>query len=420
MTHINNPEPDIQRDPQQLTQHDAQYERRRRRNTSLLGLSVLALLGGLVALGAAGNASRREATVATLAAQHSAVPVVRTAVVAPIDTPSRLDLAGTTQAFDSATLLARATGYISKRNVDIGSHVHTGDILAVISAPDLDQQLAQARGQLAQMQAAVIQAKADMDLARVTNDRTTRLVKDGWTSVQQGDSDRLTLASRVAAVSVAQANLEAQQAQVNRLQQLTGFEQVMAPFDGVITSRQIDVGSLVTADSASGTSLFSIARNNVLRVQIFVPQAVFFGLKDGEAAAVTVPQLPGHTFHGVVARNASALQQQTRTLLAEVDVNNADGMLAPGLYAVVHLDVPRVHPVVVVPSEAVIFDKDGLSAAVYENGHARLRHLDVSVDDGAQVEVQSGLEAGDRLILNPPVGITDGMPVAAPPSPRTA
>jgi RND family efflux transporter MFP subunit len=175
----------------------------------------------------------------------------------------------------------------------------------------------------------------------------------------------------------------------------------------------------VTHISASGTPLFSIARNNVLRVQIFVPQAVFFGLKDGEAATVTVPQLPGHTFQGVVARNASALQQQTRTLLAEVDVNNADGMLAPGLYAVVHPDVPRVHPVVVVPSEAVIFDKDGLSAAVYENGHARLRHLDLSVDDGAQVEVRPGLEAGDRLILNPPVGVTDGMPVAAPPSPRT-
>jgi RND family efflux transporter MFP subunit len=413
MTHIYDPEPDVPRDSQQRTSHDARREHDRRRYTRLLGLSVAALLGGLVALGALGNTARRDATVATLAAQRSAVPVVRTVVVQAVDTPTRINLSGTTQAFDSATLFARATGYISKRNVDIGSQVRAGDILAVISAPDLDQQLAQARGQLAQMQAAVMQAKADMDLARVTNDRTTRLVKDGWTSVQQGDSDRLTLAARVAAVSVAQANLEAQQAQVNRLQQLIGFEQVSAPFDGVITSRQVDVGNLVTADSASGTPLFAIARNNILRVQIFVPQAVFFGLKDGEAASVTVPQLPGRMFHGVVARNASALQQQTRTLLAEVDVNNADGTLAPGLYAVVHLDVPRVHPVVLVPSEAVIFDKDGLSAAVYESGRARLRHLDLSADEGAQVEVQSGLEPGDRLILNPPVGVTDGMPVAA-------
>ncbi|MEJ0016218.1 MAG: efflux RND transporter periplasmic adaptor subunit [Acetobacteraceae bacterium] len=397
---------------------DARLEQRRRRNTRLLGLAVLTLLGGLVTLGAMGNAARRTETVDTLTARLDAVPVVKTQTLTPIDTPRKLDLSGTTEAFDSATLFARATGYISKRNVDIGSHVKAGDVLAVISAPDLDQQLAQARGQLAQMQAAVVQAQANMDLARATNDRTKRLVKDGWSSEQQGDVDRLTLASRVAAVSVAQANLLAQQAQVDRLQQLTDFERVVAPFSGVITSRQVDVGSLVTADSATGTPLFSIAHTDVLRVLVYVPQEVFFGLKDGEPATVTVPQLPGRVFHGVVARNANALQQQTRTLLAEVDVNNADGTLAPGLYAVVHLDVPRTHPVVLVPSEAVIFDKNGLSAAIYQDGKARLRHLDLSADDGAHVEVRAGLAGGDQLILDPPVGLTDGtrVAVATPPA----
>jgi RND family efflux transporter MFP subunit len=237
-------------------------------------------------------------------------------------------------------------------------------------------------------------------------------VQQGWSTRQQGDVDRLGLASSTAAVAVAHANVEAQQAVVSRLEQLVGFERVVAPFSGVITSRQVDVGSLVTADAASATPLFSIDHNDVLRVQIYVPQEAFFGLRDGNAAEVTVPELPGRVFHGTVARNANALQQQTRTLLTEVDVDNADGTLTAGLYGVVHLKEPRPQPVVLVPSEAVIFDKDGLSAAVYENGEARLRHLDLEADDGARVEVRAGLKPGDQLILNPPIGLSDGMRVA--------
>jgi RND family efflux transporter MFP subunit len=182
----------------------------------------------------------------------------------------------------------------------------------------------------------------------------------------------------------------------------------------VITSRQIDVGSLVTADANSGTPLFSIAHTNVLRVQIYVPQEDYFGLKDGQQAEVTVPELPGRVFHGRLARNASALRADTRTVLAEVDVENTDGTLAPGIYAVVHLDQPKLYPVVSVPSQALIFDKDGLQAAVYQNGVARLRHLDVAADDGRTVDVRAGLRAGDRLILNPPIGVTDGMRVRTP------
>jgi multidrug resistance efflux pump len=143
--------------------------------------------------------------------------------------------------------------------------VHAGDVLAVISAPELDQQLAQARAQLSQMQAALAQSQANMELARADNSRTSRLVQQGWAAAQQGDTDRLNFAAQTAAVEVARANREAQQAQVNRLEQLTGFERVVAPFDGVITSRQIDVGSLVTADISSGTPLFSMAHTDVLR-----------------------------------------------------------------------------------------------------------------------------------------------------------
>jgi RND family efflux transporter MFP subunit len=413
MNMIPGPKDDIiPRDAEQTTTvSDPQAERRRRRTARLLGVGVLVVVGGLIGAGAWSHAAERAAAVATLKAQRAAVPVVRTTVMQAVDAPRRIDLPGTIQAFNSATLYARATGYIGTRNVDIGSHVKVGDVLAVIAAPDLDQQLIQARGQLAQMQAAVTQAVADMDLAQATNNRTARLVQDGWTSKQQGDNDRLGLVSKAAAVAVAQANLQAQQAAVSRLEQLTGFERVIAPFSGVITARLVDVGSLVAADATSGSPLLSIDRTDVLRVQIYVPQDAFFGLKDGTPAELTVPELPGRVFHGTVARNASSLQQQTRTLLTEVDVDNADGTLTAGLYGIVHLQEPRTQPVVLVPSQAMIFDKDGLSVAVFEDGIARLRHVDLEADDGAQVEVRAGLKRGDMLILNPPVGLTDGMKV---------
>jgi RND family efflux transporter MFP subunit len=398
-------------EPDQQILPDLRAERRRRRTARLLGLGTLVSLGLLVGVGAWQHANRAAATIATLDAARTAVPVVRVAVLKADDRGLQIDLPGTIQAFDSATLFARASGYIGKRDVDIGSRMHAGDELAVISAPELDQQLLQARAQLSQMQAALAQSQANMELAQANNSRTSRLVQQGWAAVQQGDTDRLNFAAQTAGVGVARANLEAQQAQVNRLEQLTGFERVVAPFDGVITSRQVDVGSLVTADASSGTPLFSIAHTDVLRVQVYVPQDAFFGLKDGEQAEVTVPELPGRVFQGMVARNASVLQPETRTLLAEVDVNNADGTLTAGLYAIVHLKEPRPNPVILVPSQAVIFDKDGLSAAVYENGEARLRRLDVEADDGAQVAVRAGLSGGDQLILNPPIGVVDGMRV---------
>ncbi|MGB6919683.1 MAG: efflux RND transporter periplasmic adaptor subunit, partial [Methylovirgula sp.] len=311
-----------------------------------------------------------------------------------------------------ATVYARATGYISTRNVDIGSRVHAGDVLAVISAPDLDQQLLQARAQVAQLQAAVAQAQSNMQLAKVTNQRTQVLVVQGWQTKQQGDVDRLTFQAQSAALQVAEANLKAGQAQVSRLEELTGFEKVTAPFDGVITQRHIDVGSLVTADVNSGTQLFDIAHSDVLRIQIWVPQDAVFGLKDGDTAEVRVPEIPGRVFHGKVARNANALQAGTRTRLTEVDVENSDGTLFPGLYCTVRLFIQRLQPVISIPSEAVIFNKNGLSAAVYEDGRVRIKPLDVLADNGADIEVRAGLNPNDLVILNPPVNITDGMRVS--------
>ncbi len=274
-------------------------------------------------------------------------------------------------------------------------------------------QLIQARAQLTQLEAAVAQAQANMELAQVTNQRTQVLVVQGWQTKQQGDVDRLTYQAQAAAVRVAQANLKAGQAQVSRLEELTGFEKVVAPFDGVITQRHVDVGSLVTADVSSGTPLFDIAHSEVLRIQIYVSQDAVFGLKDGALAEVRVPELPGRVFHGTVARNANALQAGTRTKLTEVDVENSEGTLFPGLYCTVRLFIERLQPVISIPSQAVIFNKNRLSAAVYEDGRVEMRHLDVLVDNGAELEVRTGLNPNDQIILNPPVNIAEGMRVSA-------
>jgi RND family efflux transporter MFP subunit len=399
----------------------------RRRAARRLGFAALAILALLVAVGTWGHLRRAAEARAVLAQERNTVPTVRTVTVTPVDGPQRIDLPASLQAFDSATIFARATGYVASRSVDIGSRVHAGDVLAVIAAPDLDQQLAQAQAQLVQTQAALNQAhaalqqaQANQDLAQVTNQRYAKLAVQGYAAQQDADNARLTLAARnadvlnaEAAVGVAEANIKAQSANVSRLEQLTGFERVTAPFDGVITQRQVDVGDLVTADASSGTPMFAIERTNELRVQVYVPQNAVFGLKDGDTAQVIVPEIPGRVFHGVVTRNAGALQPGTRTLLTEVDIDNADGALRPGLYGIVRLSIPRPQPVVVVPSNAVVFDRNGLSAAVYDKGVVRLHHLDLAEDDGATVVVRAGLEAGDRVVINPPVDLADGMRVAA-------
>jgi RND family efflux transporter MFP subunit len=394
---------------------DAAMVCRRRRTARVLGMAAVSGLAVLVGLGALFHAQRHEAAAAALAAQRDAVPVVRTAVLKPVKTAREIELPGSTQAFDAATLFARATGYIGARNVDIGSRVHKGDVLVVITAPDLDQQLAQARAELVQLQANVLQTQANAKVAYDKAWRSAQTAKDGWTARQQADVDRDTLAADNAAMTVAGANALAQRAQVGRLEQLTGFERVVAPFDGVITSRQVDVGSLVTANENSGTPMFSIAHTDVLRVQIYVPQEDYFAMTNGDDAEVAVPELPGRVFHGKLARNASALQPDTRTVLAEVDVENQDGALVPGVYTIVHLHEPRQYPVFSVPSQALLLDKNGPQAAVYDNGVVHLHRLDIAADDGATVEVRGGLHEGEQLILNPPIGVADGMRVTTTP-----
>jgi RND family efflux transporter MFP subunit len=374
--------------------------------------ALLALFAGL-AFGAWRYETQQHEAIATAERHADFVPNLRVATVKASDSTMLVTLPGTTSAFTQANIFARASGYIDKRNVDIGDHVKEGQLLAQITAPELDHQIAQAEATLGQTEAALRQNQANADLSSATWQRDKPLVEKGWVTLQQGDVDRLGLQAQQAAVGVAQSNIAAQQAQLSVLRQRKDYQSVVAPFDGVITQRNIDVGSLVQADATSGTFMFTIMQDNVIRTQVYVPQDEAFGLGPGVDAVVRVPEIPGRTFPGKVTRIADALQPGTRTLLTEIDVPNPDGALDPGIYCTVELHIPRKVPSLIVPADAIIFNADGLHVAVLENGTAHFRKVTVTRDFGTSVEVSDGLKAGDQVILNPPVDLADGSKVQA-------
>jgi RND family efflux transporter MFP subunit len=378
---------------------------------------VLLLLCGALAVGFWRHYASHAQVTETAEQQRGIVLSVRTAPVRASSSTLSVSWPGTTAAFDQANIYARASGYISKRDVDIGSRVKAGDLLVEITAPEVEHQIAQAQGTLAQLQAGLLQAKANRDLAQVTWDRDSALVQRGWVTKQQGDTDRLNLEARDAAVAVAAANITAQEAQLRVLDQQKLYQSVTAPFDGVITQRNIDVGSLVQADATSGTFLFTLMQSDVLRIQLYVPQDQAFGVAPGVEAVVHVPEMPGRDFPGTVTRIADALQPGTRTLLTEIDVPNPDHALTPGVYCNVELKIPRKTPSLIVPSAAIVFNRDGLSVAVVEDGVARFREITVVRDFGTTVEVSAGVKDGDQVILNPPVDLTDGRKVNVRPGP---
>lgn len=390
---------------------------RRFSKAQLFGLVALLLLFGALVRGVWTHYQQHNQAVTDAEKRRRFVPMVEVATVKESEAVTHTTWPGTILGYTQASIFARATGYISTRNVDIGSKVRAGDVLAVIAAPDLDQQLAQARGQLVQMQAAVEQAKATAELGRVTTSRSSKLVSADSVSRQQADNDRLTYASERAALAVAEANVVAQQAAVDRLVQLVGFEKVTAPFDGTVTARFIDVGALVQADSTSGTSLFTMIHSNVIRVQTYVPQDQAFGLTPGVEGVVRVPEMARRGFPGKVTRVSGALAPGTRTLLAEIDVPNPSDLLAAGTYCTVELRIPRKTPSLLVPAGAIIFNQHGLLAAVVENGVAHMRKITILRDFGTEVEVSEGVDAGDQVIVRPPVDLQNGarVEIRAPP-----
>jgi RND family efflux transporter MFP subunit len=369
--------------------------------------ALLALLAGL-GLGAWGYREQHR-QVADAAVQHeNYVPKLRVATIKPSDPTVVVTLPATTAAFAQANIFARASGYIDKRNVDIGDNVKAGELLAHITAPEIEHQIQQAQASIGQSQAALQQAQANAELANVTWGRDKPLVQQGWVTKQQGSVDEQTLQAQQAAVGVAQQNLAAQQAQLKVLQQQQDYQSVVAPFDGTITQRNIDVGSLVQADATTGTFMFTIMQSNVIRTYVHVPQDAAFGLEPGVGAKVRVPEIPGREFPAKVTRVADALEPNTRTLLAEVDIPNTDGALSPGIYCAVELDILRKVPSLTVPADAVVFTADGLRVAVLENGTAHFQKIAVTRDLGTAVEVSEGVKPGDQVVLNPPVNLAEG------------
>ncbi len=390
------------------------------------------LVAGLVGWGAWTHwtANKRAAEAQQSAQDYK--PTLRTAEAKREDGPVSLTLPATTAPFDSARLYARATGYVAERRVDIGSRVKKGDLLLRIGAPDLNAQLVQAAAQLGQTRAALVQSQANVqssqstvDLARVTNGRTSTLAAQGWETRQNADNTRANVQTGAAAVdaakaavTVAEANVAAQLAAVQRLQALVGYLDVTAPFDGVVTSRSVDVGDLVSADASGGTALFALQRTDILRIQVSVPQSGAVTMRDGLPAKVLVQELPGQEFTGTVSRNAVALDPASRSVAVEVDVPNDDGRLRAGLYVTVVISIPRDRPGVVVPDEAVLFNGQGLRVAVVDKDDTvHMQDVTIARDFGTTVELRDGLNGGERVALSPPVDLVDKekVKVQAPP-----
>jgi len=400
-----------QRDPEtdRVVALPGPARKRPRHYGALLGGTALLLLVGGLGLGGWRNYQAELAAGATAQQIRTAIPDVRVATVRDSGSKIIVTLPATTTAFEAANIFARANGYIEKRYVDIGDRVKAGALLAEITAPELDHQIAQAKATLTQDQATLQQTQASRELADVTNGRDSKLVKQGWLTLQQGDNDRLTLQAQQAAVAVAQSNIAAQEAQIRILEQEKAYQRVVAPFDGVITQRNIDNGSLVQSQS---TFMFTLMHPNVIRTQVYVPQEEAFGIAPGVDAVVRVPEIPDRTFPGKVTRIATALQPGSRTLLTEIDVPNPDDALSPGIYCTVELNIPRKTSSMIIPANAVVFDENGLHVAIVEDGTVHLQKITIVRDFGKEVEVHDAVKPGDQVILNPMVNLVEGSKVA--------
>jgi RND family efflux transporter MFP subunit len=304
-------------------------------------------------------------------------------------------LPGNMRAFIDTPIWARASGYLKAWYVDIGAHVKQGQLLAQIEAPEVEQQLEQAKEDLNT-------AQANLKLSQITADRYTGLFKTDSVAKQDVDNAVQDAQAKAATVKAAQAN-------VSRLQQMVAYEKVYAPFEGVITARNVDVGALVDADTNTpGKELFHLASTSTLRVYVNVPEAYSRSAKPGVSASLTLNEFPGREFKGMVVRNSDAIDVNSRTLLVEVDVRNPSGELLPGSYVSVHLKLPSKLQAVVIPANALLFRSEGLRVAIVRNGRTVLQPVLLGRDFGDTVEVVSGLASQDSVIVNPSDSIVSG------------
>ena len=325
-----------------------------------------------------------------------AVSVVSPKQTAPAQ---EIILPGNVQPFTTSPIYARTNGYLKKWYFDIGAHVKQGQLLAVIETPEVDQQLEQSLSNLNT-------AKANLALAETTKNRYQGLVKDNAVSQQDVDN-------AVGTYNANRATVDANQANVKQLQALQSFEKIYAPFDGVITARNTDIGDLINSGSSGGvkTDLFHIAQPGTLRVYVNVPEEYSQGIKTGMTADLSLAEFPGRKFQGKLVRTSDDINMTTRTLLIEIDVNNPAGTLLTGSYAEVHLAVPSQTSTYLLPVNTLIFRSEGLRVGIVKDGKVVLTAVTPGHDFGNEIEIVSGLKPDDKVIINPPDSIISGQEV---------
>ena len=336
-----------------------------------------------------------------LGTETSQLAVTKVSVVSPKQTApaQEIILPGNVQPFISSPIYARTNGYLKNWYVDIGARVKRGQLLAVIDAPEVDQQLAQSLSNLNT-------AKANLALAEITKNRYEGLIKTN--AVAQQDVD-----NAIGSYKANQAIVAADEANVKQLQALQSFERIYAPFDGVVTARNTDIGDLIDSGSSGGvkTDMFHIAQPGTLRVYVNVPEEYSQGVKVGMTANLALAEFPGRMFQGKLVRTADAINVTTRTLLIEVDLQNPTGTLLTGSYAEVHLQVPTQASTYLIPVNTLLFRTEGLRVGIVEDGKVVLTTVTAGHDFGDQIEIVAGLKAADQIIVNPPDSIVSGQQV---------
>ena len=363
-------------------------------------VALAVVITGLVSR-ASGNARLREWTDA------QAVPTVAVAAPSQSGDNGALVLPGRLEAYSRAPLYARVSGYLKSWKVDIGATVKAGDLLADIEAPDLDQQLLQAKANLGT-------AQANVALSATTAKRWQSLLTTGAVSKQDVDEKNGDLAAK-------QAIVKASQADVERLQALKGFTRIVAPFDGVVTARNTDVGALINVGSSAGQELFVISDTKKLRVYVSVPQTYVPSIPPGTKATITVPDRPGKTYLATVETSSQAVNVSSGSTLMQLGLDNANGDLLPGGFANVSLELPGNAAALRIPSSALLFDKNGLRVAtVGQDNKVVLKHVTIARDFGQTIEIGTGIAADDRIVQSPPDGIADGDAVRIAEAPSAA
>ncbi len=379
-----------------------------------LGIAAVAVLV-LAAAFLAGYLPRRLARAKLAAATPTAPVAPRVSVVkaVPVDAGRVLTLPAGLVANQQTMVYARASGYVSRWLVDIGDRVKKGQLLVQLDTPELDQQLAQARASLSQTVAALAQAEANREYADITARREAALFAKLLISAQENDQAQTQAAVWNANVNAAKSNVAAQRANVRQLEQLVSFGKVYAPYDGTITRRLVDVGTLVNAGAGTtSAALFEIAATDPMLAYVDVPQVFAPTVRVGADAKIAVRSFRGRVFSGRVTRTAGALDPASRTLRTEVDLPNPKGELFAGMYVDVSLDVAISHQVVRVPSSAIIADSRGVHVAVVDgSGKVQLVAVTTGLDNGTTIDVVAGLSGGEQVIAAPPGGVTDGMQV---------